>query len=171
MMFRLMTPSQTRDGRMGYVQNSLRSDGRRGDLWPDMREENNEDMNMRGASSHMKPHEEDEQNTSNLEARLEQMEEEVAHLKGAMEMFKSIPMVDDMNPELTEKIEALLNAAASVAMKPPKTWRKYLDEGDFAGLVKMESTELMEALKKDKLPKEIQKELTHTIAAVLRAGV
>lgn len=58
-----------------------------------------------------------------------------------------------------------------VAANPPETWDEYLQKKDFAGIVSMESKELLEELKQKKLPKEIKKELTHTLAALLRAGV
>lgn len=71
---------------------------------------------------------------------------------------------------LTAKIEDLVEEAIEVAKKPPETWKQYLEKKDFAGIVEMESGELKKALSsKDK--KAAHKEVVHTLAALLRAGV
>lgn len=71
---------------------------------------------------------------------------------------------------LTAKIEDLVEEALEVAKKPPETWKPYLEKKDFAGIVEMESGELKKALSsKDK--KAAHKEVVHTLAALLRAGV
>lgn len=100
--------------------------------------------------------------------RMHELEKEKKQLEQAMQ---NMPMVHEMNPELIGKLEDLFNEAVEVASNPPETWDEYLQKKDFAGIVSMESKELLDELKQKKLPKEIKKELTHTIAALLRAGV
>lgn len=100
--------------------------------------------------------------------RMHELEKEKKQLEQAMQRM---PMVHEMNSELIEKLEDLFNEAVEVASNPPETWDEYLQKKDFAGIVSMESKELLDELKQKKLPKEIKKELTHTIAALLRAGV
>ena len=71
---------------------------------------------------------------------------------------------------LTAKIEDLVEEAIEVAKQPPATWKQYLEKKDFAGIVEMEAGELKKALSsKDK--KAAHKEVVHTLAALLRAGV
>lgn len=100
--------------------------------------------------------------------RMHELEKEKKNLEQAMQRM---PMVHELHPELVEKLEKLFNEAVDVAANPPETWDEYLQKKDFAGIVSMESKELLEELKQKKLPKEIKKELTHTLAALLRAGV
>lgn len=100
--------------------------------------------------------------------RMHELEKEKKNLEQAMQRM---PMVHELHPELIEKLEKLFNEAVEVASNPPETWDEYLQKKDFASIVSMESKELLDELKQKKLPKEIKKELTHTIAALLRAGV
>lgn len=111
-------------------------------------------------------------NREDMMMRMKELDEERAHLEHAMKsMESSIPMMDDMNPELVEKLESVFGEAVAIASDPPETWNKYIEKEDYAGIVGMESKELVDALKQKKLPKEVKKELTHTLAAILRAGV
>ena len=79
--------------------------------------------------------------------RMHELEKEKKNLEQAMQR---IPMVHELHPELIEKLEKLFNEAVDVAANPPETWDEYLQKKDFAGIVSMESKELLEELKQKK---------------------
>lgn len=70
---------------------------------------------------------------------------------------------------LAKPLEGVLEDATELLENPPSTWKKHLEKGDLAGIVKMEGKELLGALEEGKSPHEIRKEFTHTIAALLQA--
>lgn len=70
---------------------------------------------------------------------------------------------------LAKPLEGVLEDATDIMENPPSTWKKHLEKGDLAGIVKMEGKELLDALEEGKSPHEIRKEFTHTIAALLQA--
>lgn len=101
---------------------------------------------------------------------LERMDEMEAHLGKKMDEMQGQMGEAGSADMLTAKIEDLVEEAIEVAKKPPETWKQYLEKKDFAGIVEMESGELKKALSsKDK--KAAHKEVVHTLAALLRAGV
>lgn len=70
--------------------------------------------------------------------------------------------------KLAKPLESVLDDAVEIIDNPPSTWKKYLEKGDVAGIVKMEGKELLEALESGKAPHEVRKEFTHTMAALLQ---
>lgn len=85
-----------------------------------------------------------------LEHRIEQMEAATSHLGG----------VDPM--------ANVIEDAMGVMSTPPKTWEPYIQKKDWSGIAKMEVKELQRALEAGKSPVELKKELSHTIAALLK---
>lgn len=73
---------------------------------------------------------------------------------------KSVPLDPSM--------ESVLEHADHILQSPPETWKPYVQRKDFKGVVKMEVQELMKALEQGKSPKDIKKELTHTVAALMQ---
>lgn len=71
--------------------------------------------------------------------------------------------------KLAPNLEGVLEDAAGVLEETPKTWKPYLNHDDFAGIVKMEAKELLAAVESGKSPKEMRKELVHTLAALFQA--
>lgn len=146
----------------GYAEEARR--GRRGGrrrryrtryemMSPDARMESGEYSGDRmgfGASRPMhRPHWPGQQGSS-MEARMEQMEATAAHLGG-------------MDP-----MSNMLEDAMGVIQSPPKTWEPFVQKKDWTGIAKMEVKELQRALDSGKSPMEIKKELSHTVAALLK---
>lgn len=163
--WRSMPSDDGRDGwyaprqRMGYLGTASPDD-----MWESNSNSPVQWENRRGGARSM--------NREDMMMRMRELDEERSHLEHAMQqMGQHIPMVDELNPELVKKLEEVFTEAVDIASNPPGTWEEYLRKKDFAGIVSMESKELLEALKQKKLPKEVKKELTHTLAAILRAGV
>lgn len=65
-------------------------------------------------------------------------------------------------------LPGVFEAAVDVIKSPPPTWPDYLKKGDYPGIVKMETGELLTALEEKKPLKDVRKELTHTVAALLQ---
>ena len=185
--FRMMPDRQsfsTDARRMGYL-NDDREDMRE-DLWPKMRmgdpQHQGNDMrsNYRDKPDEMrsghwdKPGEyhypADTMDPMHISMRMKELDEEKVQLERAMQQLHSMPMADALDPKLTEKLEELFSEAVEIAANPPDTWKDYLRKKDYAGIVGMESKELLDELKKNKLPKDLKKEITHTLAAIIRAG-
>lgn len=99
-------------------------------------------------------------------------ENEIAEMRAEMKQMRKMQeklmevgkaSISKVSPKLGE----LIDEASMVIKNPPSTWPPYLQRGDFHGIVKMEGDELMEAIKDKKPVKDIKKELTHTIAALM----
>lgn len=69
--------------------------------------------------------------------------------------------------KLDPHMEALLETATDVLENPPSTWESHMKRQDYLGIAKMEGKELLSALEAHKPVKEIRKELSHTLAALL----
>lgn len=69
--------------------------------------------------------------------------------------------------KLAPNLEGVLDDATKVIQNPPSTWPMYLQKHDYKGIAKMEGKELMAALESGKAPKDIRKELAHTVAALM----
>lgn len=69
--------------------------------------------------------------------------------------------------KLAPNLEGVLDDAAKVIQNPPSAWPMYLQKFDYKGIAKMEGKELMAALESGKAPKDIHKELVHTVAALM----
>ena len=69
--------------------------------------------------------------------------------------------------KLDPRLIALLETAASVTENPPSTWEAHMKRGDYLGILRMEGKELMSALEAHKPEKEMRKELSHTLAALM----
>lgn len=69
--------------------------------------------------------------------------------------------------KLAPNLEGVLDDATKVIQNPPSTWPMYLQKHDYKGIAKMEGKELMAALESGKAPKDIRKELVHTVAALM----
>lgn len=65
-------------------------------------------------------------------------------------------------------LPGVFEAAVDVIKSPPPTWPDYLKKSDYPGIVKMETGELLAALEEKKPLKDVRKELTHTVAALLQ---
>lgn len=101
---------------------------------------------------------------------LERMDEMEAHLGKKMDDMQGQMGQGGSIDKLTEKVEELVGEALEVAKNPPDTWKQYLEQKNPAGIVSMEAEELKKALQKgDK--KGAKKEIVHTLAAILRAGI
>lgn len=83
--------------------------------------------------------------------------------RGVASVMESIPAVGGY----AKIVESVLK----VLQNPPATWAAYLKNKDYAGIAKMEAKELMSAIEKHKAPADIHKEITHTIAALMRMGM
>lgn len=70
--------------------------------------------------------------------------------------------------KLDPHMEALLETATTVLDAPPSTWEPYVKRQDYFGIAKMEGKELLTALEEHKPVKDIRKELSHTLAALLQ---
>ena len=70
--------------------------------------------------------------------------------------------------ELAPALEGVLEDSVKVLQSPPQTWPAYLHRKDYAGIVKMETKELLNALEAKKSVADMRKELTHTIAALFK---
>lgn len=70
--------------------------------------------------------------------------------------------------ELAPTLEGVLEDSVKVLQSPPQTWPAYLHRKDYAGIVKMETKELLNALEAKKSVADMRKELTHTIAALFK---
>lgn len=185
--FRMMPDRQsfsTDARRVGYLNDS-REDMHE-DLWPKMRMGDPQQRGNDMRSNHWdnpgemrddhwnKPSEyrypADMMDPMQISMRMKELDEEKAQLERTMQQLHSMPMADALDPKLTEKLEELFSEAVEIAANPPDTWKDYLRKKDYAGIVGMESKELLEELKKNKLPKDLKKEITHTLAAIIRAG-
>lgn len=101
---------------------------------------------------------------------LERMDEMEAHLGKKMDDMQGQMGQGGSIDKLTEKVEELVGEALEVAKNPPDTWKQYLEQKNPAGIVSMEAEELKKVLQKgDK--KGAKKEIVHTLAAILRAGI
>lgn len=179
--FRMMPDRQsfsTDARRMGYLSDD-REDARE-DLWPKMRTGDSQqrdhwDRPDEPWGTHWgKPsgphYPADMMDPTHISMRMKELDEEKVQLERAMQQLHSMPMADALDPKLTEKLEELFSEAVEIAANPPDTWKDYLRKKDYAGIVGMESKELLDELKKNKLPKDLKKEITHTLAAIIRAG-
>lgn len=70
--------------------------------------------------------------------------------------------------KLDPRLVSLLETATSIAENPPSTWEPHIKRGDYLGIVKMEGKELMSALESHKSGKDMRKELSHTLAALMQ---
>lgn len=74
--------------------------------------------------------------------------------------------------EFLKELPRLFREAVEVIKNPPPTWPPYIQKGDYAGIVGMESKELMQALEGfkagQKKLKDVGKELKHTCAALIQ---
>lgn len=70
--------------------------------------------------------------------------------------------------KLDPHMDALLETATGVLDNPPSTWESYIKRQDYIGIAKMEGKELLAALEAHKPMKDIRKELSHTLAALLQ---
>lgn len=76
-------------------------------------------------------------------------------------MAKSLP--------LEPRLDAVLEDAVKVLKNTPETWKPYLKTHDYAGIVRMEGKELLQALEQGKSMKDVRKELMHTLAALFQS--
>ena len=83
--------------------------------------------------------------------------------RGVASVMESLPAVGGY----AKIVESVLK----VLQTPSATWAAYLKNKDYAGIAKMEAKELMSAIEKHKAPADIHKEITHTIAALMRMGM
>lgn len=72
--------------------------------------------------------------------------------------------------EFGEKGKQMYQDARKVLDNPPPTWKNYLERGDFAGILAMESKELANALASKKSPDAVKKEISHVLAALMGIG-
>lgn len=72
--------------------------------------------------------------------------------------------------EFGEKGKQMYQDARKVLDDPPPTWKNYLERGDFAGILAMESKELANALASKKSPDAVKKEISHVLAALMGIG-
>lgn len=74
--------------------------------------------------------------------------------------------------EFLKELPRLFREAVEVIKNPPPTWPPYIQKSDYAGIVGMESKELMQALEGfkagQKKLKDVGKELKHTCAALIQ---
>lgn len=69
--------------------------------------------------------------------------------------------------KLDPRLVAVLETAVEVMENPPSTWDAYMKRMDYLGVAKMEGKELLAALEAHKPVKDIRKELSHTLAALM----
>lgn len=90
----------------------------------------------------------------------------------AHELKKGQERIMEHMGSVTEKLDPrladVLESATHIMDNPPSTWEPYKHRGDYAGILKMEGKELLEALEARKPLKDIRKELTHTLAALFQ---
>lgn len=99
------------------------------------------------------------------DARVDMLMDMVAGMKAEHEQLKRglASSVQKLDPRLG----ALLETATGVMENPPSTWDAYVKRGDYLGIAKMEGKELLAALEAHKPLKDLRKELSHTLAALL----
>lgn len=90
----------------------------------------------------------------------------VSDLKKGQEHIKQ-GMASSMK-KLDPRMEGLLETATTVLDNPPSTWQAYMKREDYLGIAKMEGKELIAALEAHKPIKDIRKELSHTLAALMQ---
>lgn len=76
---------------------------------------------------------------------------------GMAETKKHVPMLDE-----------ILEEAEGVLENPPQTWRPYLQKHDYESILRMEIGELHAALAEGKSLHDVNKELKHSIAALMQ---
>lgn len=64
-------------------------------------------------------------------------------------------------------IPGIVSAAVEVIGNPPETWPPYLHKEDYIGIFRMEGNELIQAVEDGKSLRDVDRELTHTTAAML----
>lgn len=89
------------------------------------------------------------------------------HMPDWMDKPRQIGFTAKATP-LDPALESVLENAEHVMQSPPETWAPYKRQKDFKGIVKMEVQELVKALEQGKSAKDIKKELTHTVAALMQ---
>lgn len=104
-----------------------------------------------------------------ISRRMKELDEEREELQKAMDHAKE--MEELHSQELEEKISAIFNDAVDIDADPPDTWKPYMEKGDIAGIISMESKELVDALKKRRPSKDIHKEITHLLAAIMKIDI
>lgn len=101
---------------------------------------------------------EDDSRVDMLMDMMHDLKTEHEHLKRGM-----ASSMKKLDPHMT----ALLETATSVMENPPSTWDAYMKREDYLGIAKMEGKELLTALEAHKPVKDIRKELSHTLAALM----
>lgn len=115
--------------------------------------------------AHEYPAEDRRRSRGEDDSRVDMLMEMVADLKKGQDHLKQgmASSVKKLDPHMT----ALLETATSVMENPPSTWDAYMKRDDFLGIAKMEGKELLTALEAHKPVKDIRKELSHTLAALM----
>lgn len=153
----------TENRQMGYTaSDNLWEDNEMNSMWGTRSNGGGGSMNRGTATYRGEPHP--------VNLLLDRMDEMEAHLGKKMEEMQGQMGQGGSIDQLTEKVEELVGEALEVAKNPPDTWKQYLEQKNPVGIVTMESEELKKALQKgDK--KGAKKEIVHTLAAILRAGI
>lgn len=95
-----------------------------------------------------------------MRSMMHDMKSKLDKMSSSMGKASSVPLDPSM--------ESVLEDATKVLKNPPSTWQQYLQNHDVAGIARMEGRELMKALESGKPVSAIRKELTHTIAALMK---
>lgn len=110
---------------------------------------------------------------SEMRALMDDYNEMRAHLGSMKEQMGSVMTAFDasLKPVLNKLDGAapeLIESAVQVLKQPPHTWGEYLSKKDYAGILNMEFGELKKALDAKKPASALKKEMTHTLAAMLK---
>lgn len=98
------------------------------------------------------------------DSRIEMLMDMVSAMKAEHDYKRGVASsVEKLDPRMA----ALFETAAGVLDNPPSTWDAYMKREDYLGIAKMEGKELLTALEAHKPVKDIRKELSHTLAALM----
>lgn len=104
-------------------------------------------------------------------SRAEHDDEMLAMMHELKEGYEDLKRGMASAKKLDPHMEALLETATGVLESPPSTWEPYVKKRDYLGIAKMEGKELLAALEAHKPVKDIRKELSHTLAALMQLTI
>ena len=165
----------------GYESEMRRRRGARSEY-----EDHEPDMRRRGTRSEYEDYEPDMRRRRGARSEYEDYEPDMRRRRGArseyedyapesrrmgfaapgMEQARSMPM--GFAKSLPGKAGEMMDEAQKVLESPPPTWSPYIQKKDFAGLVKMETREMIAAIENGKSPEDIKTEVKHVLAALLK---
>ena len=100
---------------------------------------------------------------SDIHRMCSRMEQRMSDMEQRETMRDTLGGVKDLTPA----IPYALTEAMNVAKNPPETWKQYMENGDYKNIARMEVSELLNAMNSGG---NVKKEISHTIAALMKLG-